>query len=255
MRSGLALVLLMLTALLTFTACTARGKPAPGPEVPRPDSVLDPVVLYRENCAGCHGAEGKNGAAMSLSDPVYLAIVDDNTLRNTISKGRAGTAMSAFAQKEGGMLTDQQIDAIIHGIRQRWSQPNVLSGVAAPPYAAKVPGNAQAGQAVYTTFCASCHGTDNQGGLKAGSVTNGAYLSLISDQGLRTIVITGRPDFNAPDWRNNVAGHPMSDQEITDVVTWLAAQRPNLSSQPATANTISTSSATIANPSSPGGAH
>ena len=57
-----------------------------------------------------------------------------------------------------------------------------------------------------------------------------AYLSLITDQGLRTIVITGRPDFNAPDWRNNVAGHPMSDQEITDVVAWLASQRPNRTS-------------------------
>ena len=45
---------------------------------------------------------------MTLADPVYLAIVDDDTLRTTISKGRAGTAMSAFAQKEGGMLTDQQ---------------------------------------------------------------------------------------------------------------------------------------------------
>ena len=56
---------------------------------------------------------------------------------------------------------------------------------------------------------------------------NRAYLSLISDQGLRTIVITGRPDFNAPDWRNNVPGHPMTDQEITDVVAWLASQRPN----------------------------
>ncbi len=171
-------------------------------------------------------------------------------LRNTISKGRAGTAMSAFAQKEGGMLTAQQIDAIIHGIRQRWSQPNVLSGVAAPPYAAKAPGNAQPGQAVYTTFCASCHGTDNKGGPKAGSVTNGAYLSLISNQGLRTLVIAGRPDFDAPDWRNNVPGHPMSDQEISDVVAWLAAQRPQPSPPPSIANSPST-----ANPSSPGGVH
>jgi cytochrome c oxidase cbb3-type subunit III len=55
---------------------------------------------------------------------------------------------------------------------------------------------------------------------------NPSYLSLITDQGLRTVVITGRPDFDAPDWRNNVPGHPMSDQQITDVVAWLASQRP-----------------------------
>lgn len=236
--------------LLALAACSLPGKPAPGPEVPRPDSVLDPVVLYRENCAACHGTKGKHGAAMTLADPVYLAIVDDDTLRTTISKGRTGTAMSAFAQKEGGMLTDQQINAIIHGIRERWSQPNVLSGVMAPPYAAKAPGNPQAGQAAYNTFCASCHGNGNQGGPKAGCVTNGAYLSLISNQGLRTLVIAGRPDFDAPDWRNNVPGHPMSDQEVSDVVAWLAAQRPQPSTPPST-----TTPSTTANPSSPGGVH
>jgi cytochrome c oxidase cbb3-type subunit III len=231
----------LLAALLALAGCSASGKPAPGPEVPRPDSILDPVVLYSQNCAGCHGAEGQKGPAMALSDPVYLAIVDDDTLRRTISKGRPGTAMSAFAQKEGGMLTDEQVNAIIRGIRQRWSKPNALAGVTAPPYAAKAAGNPQQGEAVYATFCASCHGTGAKGGPKAGSVTNGAYLSLISDQGLRTIVITGRPDFDAPDWRGN-AEHPMTDQQISDVVAWLVAQRPKPGSQAASTY-----------PSSPGG--
>jgi len=189
--------------------------------------VLDPVVLFNQNCSGCHGADGKHGPAMMLSDPVYLAIVDDATLRSTISKGRPGTAMSAFAQKEGGMLTDEQITAIIRGMRERWSKPNALGGDVAPPYAAKSAGDAAHGQSVYGTFCASCHGADGSGGTKAGSIVDHAYLSLITDQGLRTIVITGRPDFNAPDWRGNVPGHPMSDQEITDVVAWLTSQRPS----------------------------
>jgi mono/diheme cytochrome c family protein len=179
---------------------------------------------------------------MMLSDPVYLAIVDDDALRSTISKGRPGTAMSAFAQKEGGMLTDDQISAIIRGLRERWSKPDALGGDVAPPYAAKTVGNAAQGQSVYATYCSSCHGTSGSGSAKAGSVVDKAYLSLITDQGLRTLVIAGRPDFNAPDWRNNVPGHPMSDQEITDVVAWLASQRPAVQ-QPNT-------------PSSPtGGAH
>jgi len=244
MKRRFAGLVLSLAAVVALVGCSASGKPAPGPEVPRPDSILDPVVLYSQNCAGCHGAEGRKGPAMDLSDPVYLAIVDDDTLRSTISKGRPGTAMSAFAQKEGGMLTDEQVNAIIRGIRERWSKPNVLAGAAAPLYAGKAPGNPQQGDAVYATFCASCHGTDAKGGPKAGSVTGGAYLSLISDQGLRTIVIAGRPDFDAPDWRNNVAGHPMTDQQISDVVAWLAAQRPARPTQAATANS-----------SSPGGIH
>ena len=226
LRPGIIAV--SIVALVCLTGCGhLPGRPAPGPEVPRPDSVLDPVVLFSQNCSGCHGADGKNGPAMMLSDPVYLAIVDDDTLRSTISKGRPGTAMSAFAQKEGGMLTDDQINAIIRGIRQRWSKPNALGGDIAPPYAAKSAGDAAHGQSVYGTYCSSCHGTTASGGPKAGTVVDGSYLSLITDQGLRTLVITGRPDFNAPDWRNNVPGHPMSDQEITDVVAWMASQRPS----------------------------
>ncbi len=245
MTLRLALLAGLIAAVSGLAACShMSGKPAPGPEVPRPDSILDPVVLYSQNCAGCHGADGQKGPAMALGDPVYLAIVDDDTLRTTISKGRPGTAMSAFAQKDGGMLTDEQITAIIHGIRQRWGKPDALAGVTAPPYAANEPGNAQQGAAVYATFCESCHGSGVKGGPKAGSVTNPSYLSLISDQGLRTIVIAGRPDFGAPDWRGNVPGHPMTNEQITDVVAWLAAQRPKQPSQASTAI-----------PSSPGGTH
>jgi cytochrome c oxidase cbb3-type subunit 3 len=237
MRRRFLLSGFLLAVLLALAGCSSLpGKPQPGLEVPRPDSVLNPLVLYSANCAGCHGAGGKYGPAMAFSDPLYLAIVDDDTLRSTISKGRPGTAMSAFAQKEGGMLTDEQINSIIRGIRERWGKANALDGVVAPPYAAKAPGNGARGEAVYATFCASCHGSNGKGGPKAGSVTNPAYLSLISDQGLRTIVITGRPDFDAPDWRDNVPGHPMTDQEISDVVAWLSSQRPKQSGESYTAN-------------------
>jgi cytochrome c oxidase cbb3-type subunit III len=226
MKTRLALSGLLLAALLTLAGCDLPGKPTPGDEVKRPTDILDPVVLYKQNCAGCHGADGKLGPAPPIGDPVYLAIVDDDALRTAISKGRPGTAMSAFAESAGGMLTDKQINAIIQGMRQRWGQPQILQGVAAPPYAAKAPGNPAQGVAAFATYCASCHGADGTGTAKVGSIVNPHYLSLITDQGFRTIVIAGRPDFNAPDWRNNVPGHPMSDQEITDVVAWLVAKRP-----------------------------
>ncbi len=213
-------------ALCGALGCELHGKPAPGPEVPNPDTVLDSKVLYDQNCAGCHGADGRKGPAVSIGDPVYLALASDDTMRSVISKGRPGTTMSAFAQKEGGMLTDAQVDAIVHGIRQRWSNASAVSGATLPPYAASAAGEAQRGQTVYTKFCAGCHGDGAAGGPKAGSVLDPAYLSLITNQGLRTIVITGRPDFNAPDWRNNIPGQPMSDQDISDVVAYLAAHRP-----------------------------
>jgi mono/diheme cytochrome c family protein len=222
----------LLGALCGLTACSPPGKPESGVEVPRPDEVLDARILFQQNCAGCHGAEGRLGPAMAIGDPVYLAIVDDDTLRRTISKGRAGTAMSAFAQSEGGMLTARQIDSIIHGIRQRWEKAQSLQG--APSYVAKSAGNAQQGAIAYAKYCASCHGPEGRGEEGAGSIVDASYLSLISDQGLRTIVIVGRPDFNAPDWRGNLPGHPMTDAEITDVVAWLGAQRPKPMVAPST---------------------
>lgn len=230
--------------LLAAIGCNLPGKPTPADIVPRPSDVLDPVVLFKQNCAGCHGADGTHGPAPPIGDPVYLAIVDDQVLKDTISKGRNGTPMSAFAQSEGGMLTEKQVDAIVQGMRQRWGKPDALQGASAPPYAAKGPGNPQQGAASYGTFCASCHGADGKGSAKVGSIVNSSYLSLITDQGLRTIVITGRPDFDAPDWRNNVPGHPMSDQEITDVVAWLALKRPS---------TAATAKPAAANPTVPGG--
>jgi len=159
---------LLLGTLLAASGCgRLPGKPAPGAEVPRPDSILDPVVLYRTNCAGCHGSDGKLGPAMMLSDPVYLSIVDNDTLRSTIAHGRAGTAMSAFSQQEGGMLTDEQIESIVRGIRERWGA-SPLVGATPPPYTAITTGNAAQGERVYATFCASCHGNDGSGNTEMG---------------------------------------------------------------------------------------
>src|SRR5262249_15799648 len=50
--------------------------------------------------------------------------------------------------------------------------------------------------------------------------------------GLRTIIITGRPELEAPDWRGNLPGKPMSNQEVTDVVAWLTSHRVSNPGQP-----------------------
>lgn len=208
------------------------GRPGPGPDVVRPDQVLDFDRLYAENCSGCHGAKGKRGGAVSLADPVYLALIDDATLRKITAHGVARTTMPAFARSAGGMLTDQQIDALVNGMRSRWARPDVLGGAKPPAYAAAAPGNPGHGAEVYQTFCASCHGPDGKGKGKLGSIVDGSYLALVSDQGLRTTVIAGVPDWGAPDWRRNLPGRPMTDQEISDVVAWLAAQRSGFPGQP-----------------------
>jgi mono/diheme cytochrome c family protein len=209
-------------------ACSnSRGRPGPHSEVLPPREITDFRFLYAKNCAACHGPEGKDGAALSLGDPLFLAIADDAVIRRIVTTGVPGTPMPAFATSAGGMLTDKQIDSIVTGIRS-WAKPGDVSGTSLPPYVADAPGDPTRGAGVYETYCSSCHGADGRGGEKASSIVDGSYLSLVSDQQLRTTVIVGRPELGAPDWRNNVPGHPMSAQEISDVVAWLAAQRPQL---------------------------
>jgi cytochrome c oxidase cbb3-type subunit III len=222
-----------ISAVLILVGCASwPGRPGPGPEVVRPDEVLDFNTLYKQNCSACHGAEGRGGAAVSLADPVYQALVDDTTLRQVTANGVPGTAMPAFARTAGGELTDRQIDVLVQQMRARWAKPDALTGASPPPYVAPTPGDAGHGAGVYDTFCASCHGPGGKGGAKAKSIVDGSFLALVSDQGLRTTVIVGVPDLGAPDWRNDVPGRPMSAQEISDVVAWLVAQRPQFPGQP-----------------------
>lgn len=217
---------------LLLSGCSSpQGQPQKDSESIAPNQVVDFRTLYGQNCAGCHGMDGKGGAALALADPVYLAIADDSVIRRTASKGVPGTPMPAFAQSAGGMLTDKQIDVIVGGIRA-WATPNAFRGQTLPPYSTQAAGDPQRGADVYRTYCSSCHGADGRGGSKASSIVAGSYLALVSDQQLRTIVIAGRPELGAPDWRGNVQGRPMSTQEITDVVAWLSSQRPQLPGQP-----------------------
>jgi cytochrome c oxidase cbb3-type subunit 3 len=205
----------------------SHGRPTAGPEVLAPDDVLDFSVLFSQNCAGCHGVEGKGSVAIALSNPEYLALVDDATILQVVSHGRPGTPMPAFAKTAGGMLTDKQVSIIVAGIRKNWGSIPSAS-VALPPYVANSPGNPQAGTQVFQTYCGGCHGTNASNGDP--SILNPSFLALVSDQYVRTIAIVGRPELNAPDFRGNLPGHVMSDQEISDVVAWISSQRASSAS-------------------------
>jgi len=230
-----AIVIWMLASVLGATACSTRdcapGRPAADTQVIPPGRIMDFNRLYGENCAGCHGPDGKGGAATELGNPVYLAIADDATLRHVITNGVPGTAMPAFAQHAGGILTDDQINAIIGVIRVRWARPDVVRDVDSPPYAGQGPGDPTRGAVAYSVYCSSCHGADGRGGQRASSIVDGSYLALVSDQSLRTTVITGRPEMGAPDWRGDVPGKPMSPENVSDVVAWIAAKRPQVPAQ------------------------
>ena len=231
---SLVLSALGLFALGLCACANSPGRPVAGdiPAIPSEISNFD--TLYQQNCSACHGPQGKGGAAIALADPVYLAIADDSVLHQAATNGIPGTSMPAFAQSAGGMLTAKQIDFIVHGIREGWSKPDILRGANPPAYSSAEPGDSSRGSEVYTEYCSSCHGAGGRGGEKASSIVDGSFLALLTDQELRTIIIAGRPELGAPDWRSNIPGKPMSAQEISDVVAWLSSQRPRFPGQPFT---------------------
>jgi mono/diheme cytochrome c family protein len=232
-------VLLAAVGLSVLGCGHAPGRPGPGPEVPRPEQVLDFAVLYKSNCSACHGENGKNGAAIALANPVYLAVIGEDNLREIISKGVGGKLMPAFARSEGSTLTDQQISILAHGMTLQWNKPVFLSTRGTPTYRASLSGNGARGEQVFAEFCASCHGAHGEGmtatingkKTKVGSIVEGAYLALVSDQALRSFTIAGVPGGVMPDWRSDAAV-PMTDQQITDVVVWLATMRTADPGQP-----------------------
>jgi mono/diheme cytochrome c family protein len=228
---GSMLMWALYIALLSSGCNSLPGKPTEAELPLRPSQVVDFSQLYGDNCAGCHGEDGKLGAARPLNDPVYLAIVGAEQMRGIIASGVPDSLMPGFGLDAGGPLTDQQIVILVNGMVQRWSGGNPLQGVAQPPYAAP-PGNAARGAAIYAASCADCHGADGRGSSRGGSIVDGSYLGLVSDQALRTAVICGRTDLGMPDWRGASGGQPMNTQAIADVVAWLIAQRPQFAGQP-----------------------
>jgi len=220
-RAAATLTALVFAALLA--GCDGAPGYPKGESVP-PSQVTDFHALYATNCQACHGANGEGGPAIDLANPEYQALVDDASLKKWISGGMPGTQMPAFAQSAGGMLTDQQIGAIITGMRSEWRKPGTFPGLTPPPYAQPDGGNAGHGQQLYQTRCASCHQNPARQ-----QVTSPIYLSLVSDQVLRSIIIAGRPDIHQPDWSHDTpagaTGQPLAAQDVTDIVTYLYSLR------------------------------
>ncbi|MBM4067801.1 MAG: c-type cytochrome [Planctomycetes bacterium] len=214
-------------------AAAGCGKPDPKDRFQRPETITDFTTLYNTNCQGCHGPDGRMGPAPPLNDALFLAIVPDAELHKVIREGRKGTLMPGFIGRHGdsqarlakgpiigtGMLTEKQIDIVVKGMRKAWGTkvdgalPRYLDGAAVKKDLAGA--DLANGKAVFAQACASCHGDKGQGTKSAGAINQPAFLSLVSDQLLRRIIITGRPDLGMPNYQENAGD--MSANDIRDL--------------------------------------
>jgi mono/diheme cytochrome c family protein len=246
-------LLLLLIALVA--GCHFPGEPDRKDRPVPADQVKDFALLYQRNCAACHGTDGTLGPAPPLNDPLFRAIITEKNLRQVITEGRAvtptqKTPMPAFGPgkrerlseaqshalaerkkqlheeaREQSPLTTDQIEVLVKGIKEWGPATSVPRNFTE---AGTGRGNAEEGLRVFQRACADCHGSDGKGGMY-GAINERAFLALISDQEVRRLIITGRPDLGMPAY-NGKEGRspkfePLTAKEIDHLVALVADWR------------------------------
>jgi cytochrome c oxidase cbb3-type subunit 3 len=220
-------------AVVWLSSLSGCGHRQPGNQSKASQEASHFTMLFGDRCSGCHGADGTLGPAPPLNDPLFLAIVPEHVMKDVVRHGREGTLMTAFGTGGWNSLREEQIDGLVSGIRSAWGADD-QAPAHAPPYPRPdspddVASDIPAGKKVFGEVCASCHGEDGCGGTAAGAIGSPDFLSLVSDQMLRRIVITGRPDLGMPDYRElgtlRSSGNPLTSEEVADIVVLLASWR------------------------------
>jgi len=117
-------VLLVLVYLLTNDTSRANSD-----DRIREEQIARGQQLFAANCAVCHGNHGQGGVGLKLdiatNRPTSEAQATQRTeyLTRTLTNGRPGTFMPAWAIANGGPLNDEQIGALVAMIEYgNWDQ-------------------------------------------------------------------------------------------------------------------------------------
>jgi mono/diheme cytochrome c family protein len=237
---------LVTLSLLLVAGCDWPGKPDPEERPEYPDRVTKFEKLFGQNCAGCHGADGKMGPAPPLNDPLFRAGIPAEEVERVLTNGRKGTQMPAFARLNGGTLTPAQIQILVHEIKgtpykveanqqgqqevkadaagkaPAWGKPSAYPDDA-PAYLSAKSGDSGRGKKVFERACMQCHGSNGTGGEKQPRINDPVFLELMSNQVLRRVAITGRSDLGMPDYKSGLKARggdykPLTGQDVDDLV-------------------------------------
>jgi putative heme-binding domain-containing protein len=178
-------------ASIVATATTALSQVATPPAASKrnplagdPKAITQGAVLFRQECAYCHGVSARGGMrGPDLTTGSWTHGGSDAEVAATISTGVPGTAMPP------NKLTDDEI----------WQVVTYLRTLEKPPAAAK--GDARRGESLFSgasTRCASCHIVNGRGGrlgpelTTVGSARSRAYiLESIREPGKQLSEIRG----------------------------------------------------------------
>jgi len=167
-------------------------------------------VLYRTNCAVCHGPSGEGDLGPSLSTPEFLTLVGDDYLYETIDSGRPGTGMPAWHH-----LSSEDVASLILYVRSWQKEP----GRDLP--AGRVRGDWDAGLQLFRQACASCHGERAEGGTGP-QLRNPVFLRAATDAMLRAWISKGKAGTPMRAFLKGAQGLvDLSENQIADVVAYI----------------------------------
>ena len=149
-------------------------------------------------------------------------------LASTIANGVPGSVMPAWAESNGGPLSDQDIDDIAAYIQGAFDGTGPIRPAPTyqPPVIAPLPdvdGDPTGGAIVYHESCASCHGEQGQGVF--GYSLAKAWPANDAHAYIRSVVTGGIAGTQLPAW-GMANGGPLNDQQIADVSAYVLTLSP-----------------------------
>jgi mono/diheme cytochrome c family protein len=196
-------------------------------------------TVYAQNCMVCHGDRGQGSPSSvglipprDFSTPQARAELTRDRMLNSVTNGRANTAMAPFADR----LSKSDIEAVVDYVRVALMLPSTtgISGTRAHggqdaqksaegmslPFANGLTGDPVKGEKMYMANCATCHGTKGDGKgprayfikPKPRNFIDKNFRFAFNRPAIYTAVYDGRLGAEMPAWSK-----VLTDQEIADV--------------------------------------
>ncbi len=198
----------------------------------RPPSLGRGATVYQEQCAACHGPQGRGDGPKaahlegprpaSLADRAAMSTVSPVDVYRKLTIGVAGTAMPEFEET----LAPED----------RWAVATYVATLRADV------GTVREGEGHYAAACASCHGATGGGdGILAATLSvrppalrDLAVQGRFSDRELAALVLQGRPGTAMPGFART-----LDRQDVAKIVAFLrvlaSAERQQYEASPAAA--------------------
>lgn len=188
--------------------------------------------IFSHDCAGCHGIDGAGTElAPSLANPELQLIATDELLYETITGGRADTAMPAHRH-----YSADEVAGLIAWLRRDLGRSAVTVGSERlePPAAAArlaeilhvdrlesytATGSPAYGKTLYSSLCVGCHGVDGRGG-NAPALANPAFLEVASDGFIAGSMLLGRGQRAMRSFTPEGVA-PLRARDVGDVIAYL----------------------------------